>query len=200
MTADTPVTIVPLSTVASAHTPSGMAAQAAMLIGASVFQSAWRRTCGKSCSDTISSIATIVTTIWAEPNRMAKIGAISMAEPKPAKPRISPATSVTPIAVHRPVSANRWCRYANNRSSGALALPLPRLVAQAAHAAQPAVAVELARHVLLHLRMRQDQESLGVHRLDHRLRHGIGVDHAVDRRRGGAGHAQHVGVDRLRAQ
>jgi len=52
-------------------------------------------------------MATTVTTISAEPNRMAKIGAISMAEPKPANPRISPATSVTPSAVHRPVSTNR---------------------------------------------------------------------------------------------
>jgi hypothetical protein len=42
----------------------------------------------------------------AEPNRMAKIGAISIAEPKPAKPRIRPATRVTPIAVHRPTPAN----------------------------------------------------------------------------------------------
>ena len=106
MTADTAVTIVFLSTLASSHTPNGMAAQAAMLIGVSVFQSAWRRTCGKSCSDTTSSIATTVTTMSAEPNRMAKIGAISMAEPKPAKPRIRPATRVTPIAVHRPMSAN----------------------------------------------------------------------------------------------
>ena len=32
---------------------------------------------------------------------MAKIGAISMAEPNPAKPRIRPATRVTPMAVHR---------------------------------------------------------------------------------------------------
>ena len=103
--------MVPLSTLASAHTPSGMAAQAAMLIGISVFQSAWLRTCGKSCSETISSIATTVTTISAEPNRMAKIGAISMAEPKPAKPRIRPATRVTPIAVHRPMSANRCWMY-----------------------------------------------------------------------------------------
>ncbi len=107
MIADTLVTIVPLSTLASAHTPSGMAAHAAMLIGISVFQLACLRTCGTSCTETTSSIATTVTTISAEPNRMAKIGAISMAEPKPAKPRISPATSVTPIAVHRPMSANR---------------------------------------------------------------------------------------------
>ena len=86
---------------------AGMAAQAAMLMGASTCQSAWRRTCGKSCRDTTSSIATTVTTMSAEPNRMAKIGAISMAEPKPAKPRIRPATRVTPTAVHRPMPANR---------------------------------------------------------------------------------------------
>src|SRR4051812_10662563 len=169
MIADTAVTMVPLSTLAKAHTPNGMAAQAAMLIGVSVFQSACFRTCGKSCSETISSIATTVTTISAEPNKMAKIGAISMAEPKPAKPRISPATSVTPSAVHRPTPANRCKRYATTNSR-ALALPLPGLVAQAAHATQPAVAVELARHVLLHLGVRQDQEGLGVHRLDHGLR------------------------------
>ena len=84
-----------------------MATQAAMLIGASVFQSAWCRTCGNSWSDTIVSIATTVRIMSAEPNRMAKIGAISIAEPKPAKPRIRPATRVTPIAVHRPISANR---------------------------------------------------------------------------------------------
>src|SRR5579862_6594123 len=84
ITADTAVTIVFLSTLASSHTPSGMAAQAAMLIGASVFQSAWPRTAGKSCSDTTNSIATTVTIMSAEPNSMAKIGAISMAEPNPA--------------------------------------------------------------------------------------------------------------------
>jgi hypothetical protein len=106
ITAETPVTMVPLSTLASSHTPSGMAAQAARLMGASTRQSASRRTCGKSCSDTTSSIATMVTTISAEPNRMAKIGAISMAEPKPAKPRIRPATSVTTSAVHSPTPAN----------------------------------------------------------------------------------------------
>ena len=72
-----------LSTLASSQTPSGMAAQAAMLIGVSTFQSACWRTCGKSCSDTTSSIATTVTTMSAEPKRIAKIGAISMAEPKP---------------------------------------------------------------------------------------------------------------------
>src|SRR5438128_9209344 len=66
ITADTAVTIVPLSTLASSQTPSGMAAQAAILIGISVFQSAWPRTCGKSCSDTTSSMATTVTTISAE--------------------------------------------------------------------------------------------------------------------------------------
>ena len=38
---------------------------------------------------------------------MAKIGAINMADPKPANPRIRPAISVTPSAVHRPVSANK---------------------------------------------------------------------------------------------
>ena len=107
MTADTAVTMVFLSTLASSQTPSGMAAQAAMLMGVSIFQSAWRRTCGKSCSETTSSMATTVTTMSAEPNRMAKIGAISMAEPKPAKPRIRPATRVTPIAVHRPMPANK---------------------------------------------------------------------------------------------
>ena len=107
ITADTAVTMVFLSTLASSHTPSGMAAQAAMLIGVSTFQSAWRRTCGKSCRETTSSIATTVTTMSAEPKRIAKIGAISMAEPKPAKPRIRPATRVTPIAVHRPTPANR---------------------------------------------------------------------------------------------
>jgi hypothetical protein len=96
-----------LSTLASSHTPSGMAAQAAMLIGASVFQSAWPRTAGKSCSDTTNSIATTVTIMSAEPNSMAKIGAISMAEPNPANPRIRPAIRVTPIAVKRPISANR---------------------------------------------------------------------------------------------
>src|SRR5260370_31251093 len=47
----------------------------------------------------------------AEPNRMAKIGAISMDEPKPAKPRIRPATRVTPIAVRRPISANKCEMY-----------------------------------------------------------------------------------------
>ena len=107
ITADTAVTMVFLSTLASSQTPSGMAAQAAMLIGVSTFQSACWRTCGKSCSDTTSSIATTVTTMSAEPKRIAKIGAISMAEPKPAKPRIRPATRVTPIAVHRPMPANR---------------------------------------------------------------------------------------------
>ena len=107
ITADTEVTIVFLSTLANSHTPAGMARQAAMLMGVSTFQSACRRTCGKSCSDTTSSMATTVTTISAEPNRMAKIGAISMADPKPAKPRIRPATRVTPSAVQRPVSANR---------------------------------------------------------------------------------------------
>src|SRR6266576_2697147 len=66
ITADTAVTMVFLSTLASSHTPKGMAAQAARLIGAN-----------------------------------------SMAEPKPAKPRIRPATRVTPIAVHRPTPAKR---------------------------------------------------------------------------------------------
>ena len=106
ITAETAVTMVFLSTLASSHTPSGMAAQAARLMGVSICQSACWRTCGKSCSETTSSIATTVTTMSAEPNRMAKIGAISMAEPKPAKPRIRPATRVTPIAVHRPTPAN----------------------------------------------------------------------------------------------
>src|SRR5712664_4788125 len=73
MSAETVVTMVFLSTLASSHTPNGMAAQAAMLMGASTCQSAWRRTCGKSCTDTTSSIATTVTTMSAEPKRIAKI-------------------------------------------------------------------------------------------------------------------------------
>ena len=79
MMADTAVTIVFLSTLASSQTPAGMARHAARLIGVSSFQSAWRRTCGKSCRETTSSMATPVTTISAEPNRMAKIGASNMA-------------------------------------------------------------------------------------------------------------------------
>ena len=105
MIPETAVTMVFLSTLASSQTPIGMAMQAAMLIGVSVCQSASLRTCGKSCSDTTSSMAVTVTTMSAEPNRIAKIGAINMAEPNPAKPRISPAISVTPRAVQSPMSA-----------------------------------------------------------------------------------------------
>src|SRR5215475_8066945 len=54
MTAETAVTMVFLSTLARSQTPSGMAAQAAMLMGVSTFQSAWERTWGNSCSETTS--------------------------------------------------------------------------------------------------------------------------------------------------
>src|SRR5262245_6909305 len=61
-------------------------------------------------------------------------------------------------------SADLQVRLMKARADREVRTPLrPRLafaglIAQAAHAAQPAVAVELARHVLLHLRMRQNQE------------------------------------------
>src|SRR5260370_4405218 len=73
----------------------------------------------------------------------------------------------------------RYARDDNFTLSDGSLFSFATLVAQAAHAAQPAVVVAgLARQVLLHLGMRQDQESLAVHDVDHDLRHRIAAQHA----------------------
>ena len=79
--------------------PAGMKTAAATPIGAIAFQRISWWTPGRSWAVTTISMRMMMATVWTGPNRIAKNGAISMPDPTPANPRISPAATAMPIAI-----------------------------------------------------------------------------------------------------